>query len=288
MALALDPKHLAPAALLFRPAFLERAATGRHLGMVSEVVQHIGFNRDFLRRSLCQILDQIFKLLAAHYQCEYVFKNAVASAIRSHNRGFKNVVVMDEFRAGDCRADVVAVNGTSIAYEIKTDLDSLDKLPKQLDTYRTVFDEIWVATTPTLCSKVVTMAPPHVGIAVLGANMRLKTTRKASSNRQHVSPNHIFDCMRREEFVAALRQLTGTVPAATPARMYTECKNIFRTLPPDAAHAAFVSAMKSRAVPNSLISNNAIPSSLTYLCLTTTGSGKTMQAIESALATPCA
>jgi hypothetical protein len=287
MALALDPKHLAPASLLFRPAFLERAAIGRHCGLVSEIIENIGFKRDYLRRPLFQILDEIYQLLVAHYQCEYVFKNAVASAIRSHNRGFKNVVVMDEFRASDSRADVVAVNGTSIAYEVKTDLDSLDKLSKQLDTYQTIFDEIWVATTPTLCSKVIAMAPPYVGIAVLGGNMRLKTSRKAASNRQHVSPEHIFDCMRREEYVAALRKLTGTAPAATPARMYTECKQIFRTLAPDVAHAAFVSAMKSRAAHNSLISNNAIPSSLTYLCLTTTGSGKTMQAIERALMAPC-
>lgn len=288
MALALDPKHLAPAALMFRPAFLERAAIGRHCGLVSEVIANIGFKRDFLRQPLCQILDEIYQLLATHYQCEYIFKNSVASAIRSHNRGFKNVVVMDEFRANECRADVVAVNGTSIAYEVKTDLDSLDKLPKQLDTYQTVFDEIWVVTTPTLSSKVMTMAPLHVGIAVLGSNMRLKTTRKPTSNKQHVSPEHIFDCMRREEYVAALRHLTGIAPIVAPARMYTECKRIFRNLPPDTAHAAFVSAMKSRAVCNSLINNNAIPSSLTYLCLTTTGSGKTMQAIESALLAPCA
>jgi hypothetical protein len=288
MALALDPQRLAPVALMFRPAFLERAVTGRHRGMVSEIAKNIGFKREFLQRPLSLVLDDFYKLLVKHYRCEYVFKNAVAASVRSQNRGFNNIVVLDEFRASECRVDVAVVNGTSVAYEIKTDLDSLDKLPRQLNAYQRIFDETWIVTTPALSDSAKIVAPSHVGIATLGANLRLKTVRDCTPNNEHVSPEHIFDCMRREEYVAALKRFTGVTPAVPPARMYTECKRIFCDLAPTSAHTAFVSAIKSRTAKSLLAAHGAIPPSLTYLCLTTTGTSKTMQAIASALDAPCA
>jgi hypothetical protein len=65
------------------------------------------------------------------------------------------------------RADVVLANGKLSAFEIKSDLDSLTRLPGQLETYRNFFERVVVVITPRFLKRVEEMAPDGVGIWVV-------------------------------------------------------------------------------------------------------------------------
>lgn len=54
------------------------------------------------------------------------------------------VRIIEEFGLDDgaARIDVAVVNGVMHGYEIKSDLDTLDRLPKQMDAYNRVFDKV--------------------------------------------------------------------------------------------------------------------------------------------------
>lgn len=54
----------------------------------------------------------------------------------------EKVILIDEFplHGGDIRADIVAMNGSLHGYEIKSDRDTLDRLPRQVGAYSGVFD----------------------------------------------------------------------------------------------------------------------------------------------------
>lgn len=56
----------------------------------------------------------------------------------------KNHVTIFELPIGSSRADLCKVNGSSIAYEIKTDLDTLVRLNKQLNDYLDIFEKVFV------------------------------------------------------------------------------------------------------------------------------------------------
>lgn len=60
----------------------------------------------------------------------------------------KNHITIFELNAGKSRLDLCKVNGSSIAYEIKTDLDNLNRLKKQLDDYLKLFEKVYI-----ICSK---------------------------------------------------------------------------------------------------------------------------------------
>jgi hypothetical protein len=69
-----------------------------------------------------------------------------------------------EFNVGSSRLDYARINGHSYAYEIKTELDSLEKLEKQISDYSQVFEYIHVVCHPDHYHKVANMTPEYCGI----------------------------------------------------------------------------------------------------------------------------
>lgn len=76
----------------------------------------------------------------------------------------ENEVSVFELNVGNSRLDFARINGHSFAYEIKTELDSLDKLEKQINDYSKVFEYVSVITHRNHFNKVRDMVPEFVGI----------------------------------------------------------------------------------------------------------------------------
>lgn len=68
------------------------------------------------------------------------------------------------FRDGKRRADLVEVNGCLNVYEIKSDLDNLDRLADQLADYKNSFDTITVVATFKHIHALKTLCPRHIGL----------------------------------------------------------------------------------------------------------------------------
>jgi len=60
-----------------------------------------------------------------------------------------DTLVVDELglRHGACRADIAIVNGHLVGVEIKSDVDSLERLDAQIEGYSSVFDQAVLVTT---------------------------------------------------------------------------------------------------------------------------------------------
>lgn len=62
------------------------------------------------------------------------------------------------------RADLVLANGRLSAFEIKSERDSLDRLPGQMEVYCRNFESVTVVSSPKFTKKVRQLVPPHVGL----------------------------------------------------------------------------------------------------------------------------
>jgi hypothetical protein len=51
-------------------------------------------------------------------------------------------LIVEEFGCKSARADVAVINGSLHAYEIKSDSDSLERLPSQVEAYRGIFEYV--------------------------------------------------------------------------------------------------------------------------------------------------
>lgn len=72
-----------------------------------------------------------------------------------------------QFGDGKRRADLVELNITLNAFEIKSDVDTLNRLPSQVEDYLETFDKLTVVTTQKHLSNVKKICPIGVGILVV-------------------------------------------------------------------------------------------------------------------------
>ncbi len=195
--------------------------------------------------------DVIFRRLVKEYRHEYIYKNAIAEKILLGKHNLKTAFMLTEFRVADCKADAVVLNGTSHVYEIKSEMDSFERLDRQLAAYRRMFDYITVITTERLYQSVLERVPREIGIMVLAEGeyqFRVKKCRReAVSNKSNVDPLVIFDSLQRREFSKIIKEYCGVSFAHTPnTRIYSEARNVFQQLTPETAHDAMVVVLKQR------------------------------------------
>lgn len=105
------------------------------------------------------------------------------------------VALEARYAASDRRADVLVVSDYSHAYEIKSDVDRLDRLPEQIRDYRQTFDFLTVVTTQLHARKVKKMLGMNDGLIVMsdeGANVVIE----AKKNKKIARKNMIFMCSK--------------------------------------------------------------------------------------------
>lgn len=112
-----------------------------------------------------------------------------------------------ELNVGASRLDIGRINGKSIAYEIKTELDSLEKLDKQIKDYSKVFEYVYVIIHPCHYEKVLDMLPMHCGIITYnlsGDKCKFAFRKKADKNYL-ISPIEQLKVLNKKELDWILR-----------------------------------------------------------------------------------
>lgn len=217
--------------------------------------------------SVGNFFEELYHLLSRNYRSEYIYKNQLTLEILSQYHSEK-ATVLTEFRSANCLADALVLNGTSCAYEIKTELDTLDRLERQLAAYQQMFDQIYVITSELQAEKLILKLDSSVGIVVLKADLSMKRVRLAHSNKADIDNGQIFDSLRAKEYLNIVHSQFGFTPDVPNTLRYTACKELFMQLSPEIAHNEMVRVLKCR-IPDvkAEIALNLIPKSLSSLYL---------------------
>ena len=90
----------------------------------------------------------------------------VLSAYLSDRYGHEvDAVLVQEFSLYEkARADLAVLNGAIHGYEIKSEHDTLERLPSQLQAYERVFDFLTVVSGPRYTAKLSNMLPAWAGL----------------------------------------------------------------------------------------------------------------------------
>jgi hypothetical protein len=251
------------------PLFREVASDGRVPDFMRYVLTNSGYIQVLPKKvTLGQLYETLYGFLKSQYRCEYVYKNALANKILLGRHSLKTSTLLTEFRTNNSKADAVVMNGTSSVYEIKTELDTLERLDGQISSYKKVFDKVYVVTHESKLPKLQTMLAEDVGIILLTDKYTLQIVRESQSHKDSVDSAVIFDCLRQAEYCEIISDEFGHVPDVPNSKLYSECKRLFSTLPSTVAHDGMVRTIKKRKPANSLNSLvAAVPHSLKLLCL---------------------
>jgi len=196
--------------------------------------------------SMLDAARAIFAALCRRYRADYVYRAAIASKVFLGRHSPATTSLLPEFRVWRRKADMVMLNGTSVAYEIKTGLDNLDRLEAQLEAYARMFDRIYVVTDDAWSARVRSSTADFVGLLVLTPAFTLRVEREARSNADQVHVPTIVDALRLNELVSLTRTLCGRVPDVSRVRLFEECGNVVAALSPRSVHDAAIRLLKKR------------------------------------------
>lgn len=107
---------------------------------------------------------------------------------------------------GLARIDLAVINGSIHGYEIKSEQDTLNRLPSQTQTYNRVFDYVTVVTSRKHAEKIAQMVPNWWGISIAipsESGVLLMKKRQAKKNRKTDS-FALAQLLWRDEAVDAL------------------------------------------------------------------------------------
>ena len=120
-----------------------------------------------------------------------------------------DTIIVDELGLSHAkvRIDVAVINGCVHGYEIKSSLDTLQRLPAQLELYSQCLEKLTLVCAPRHIEKVEKIAPEWCGIlqAKKGARGAIAfTTVRRTGTHAHIDPVHLAHLLWRPEAIALL------------------------------------------------------------------------------------
>ena len=137
---------------------------------------------------------------------------ALHRKVLKEHHGDANTLVLDELgvRHGVCRVDIAVVNGFLHGLEIKSDSDTLDRLPSQVSIYSSVLDKATLVVGEKHLAKAKDMLPEWWGIKVAYQGPRGGidfSQEKLPQINQGVDPIAAAELLWKNEVVVILRGL---------------------------------------------------------------------------------
>jgi hypothetical protein len=215
------------------------------------------------------VIETAYGYLGKNYRNEYVYKNTLINNILLGRHSLRTANMLNEFKVANSIADILIINGTSTVYEIKTELDSPDKLQKQLEDYRKAFAKIFLVTHFSLASKYKTLLKDDAaGLLCLSGRFNLTVIKESEEDFSSLNNETMMKCLRKNEYSAIIKQYTGSLPDVSNIRFFTECMTIAQQIEPETLHEMMLQQLRKRtpAEGNSLESEN-IPKELKHICL---------------------
>lgn len=233
---------------IFLPSIVKELAKFGSSMRFDRILKHaFGKNyQDIAESKLSSIYDLIYDNVQKKYPNEYIYKNVLANKILLGTHSLNTSFMLTEVNVNNSKADCVIVNGTFTAYEIKTKYDNLDRLLKQLDDYKKVFDKIYVITDTDKVDKLTHLRDEGIGLLKLNANGSISTIFESKSNRDNVDLSCLFDILRRDEYLFIINKLTNEKIDVPNSEIYRYAKDIFVTLNKGKVYKEAVKIVKKR------------------------------------------
>lgn len=263
--------ELAASSRLFSSAVVrELAKTGRS-GLLARLLDQSGIAATLHSdATVGEAFDHAFGLLRRlGNRDEYVYRTAITQKILLGRHNLRTATMLGEARVGSSKADVVVFNGTSTAYEIKSERDSLARLRSQVTAYARVFAAVNVVTSPSHVKHVLRQIPDEVGVLSLTGRFTLSTERHAVIDASRTDPLSMLEFVRVSEAFEILRGFGVEPPRVPNTQMRGALKTVFADLEPGRVHDLMVSTLKATRSQRSAESYvQSLPMSLRAAMLT--------------------
>ncbi|WP_346868032.1 MULTISPECIES: sce7726 family protein [unclassified Clostridium] len=193
------------------------------------------------------LIREIYKVITKTYRNEYFYKNTLLNKLLLGRHSLKTTTALTEIPINKSKADFVLINGKAIVYEIKTELDTFDRLGSQLNDYYKAFNNVCVVTCESNYKKLSDILKnSNVGICILTDKNTLSTRREPIEDNSKLNHKTMFKILRKREFENILLQQFGVLPIVDQVFYYDECFELFQKIDIESAYQYMIKELKQR------------------------------------------
>ena len=212
-----------------------------------------------------EVISEIYQYIGKSYRNEYYYKNTLLNKLIINVHRVRTTVALTEVPIAKSKADFIMINGKAVVYEIKTELDSFDRLESQINDYYKAFDHVCVVTSESQAERLYErLQNSPVGIYVLTERNTIHHLKEPSEYRDALEPLCIFKILNKPEYESIVMQINGSLPSATPVHYYNACKEIITQHPITELYSMFLHELKKRNRID-IIDYSNIPEALHFL-----------------------
>lgn len=216
------------------------------------------------------VLENLYSELQNDYRSEYFYKNNLLNTYLLRKYSLSTTTVFNEFKIGNSIADFVLLNGTARIFEIKTDLDGLNKLKKQISDYRQFADAVYIVTSSKYIDKVLLdYSKSTIGVIEFTQGNTLKEHKRAQSNTKYFNHEVIFKTLRKSEYLDIVDNYFGNIPDVPNTKIFRTCFELVSKIEIGQFQKIAFNKLKTRKIkcPNLLASQHT-PFELKHICYT--------------------
>jgi hypothetical protein len=156
---------------------------------------------DFAVYSKYELHSLINEILTKSYKGETILK---AKLVEMFIR--KEVTSAFEIKVNNSRVDFCKINGDTVSYEIKSSIDNLNKLAKQINDYEKVFEYNYIVVDEMHHQSAQKLIPDQYGVYVFTKN-KLIENRRALLN-QNLDPIIQLSLFTKRELLQSFKTLS--------------------------------------------------------------------------------
>lgn len=181
-----------------------------------------------------EIINEIYKYMSQEYRNEYYYQNTLFNKLLLGVHSMNTTTALIQIPIGKSKADFILINGKAVVLEIKTELDTFERLDTQLQDYYKAFDIVYVVTSEKQFERACSILDnTPVGILVLSDNNTIsnKKRKKASSYTKQLEHRAIFKLLHKKEVDCLLLKYYGQLPKTSQVFYYDMCFQWFSQIP---------------------------------------------------------
>lgn len=179
------------------------------------------------------VITDFYQELMHTHRNEYFYKNELLNSLLIQNGKISSCSALTELPVADSKTDMIFIdeNDVGTVYEIKTELDTLNRLESQIQDYYKAFPYIYVITSSNHLNQLEqVLKETSVGIIELTNDNKFVYRKETAYNASSLSYNILFRILRKKEFESIALKYFEKLPDVSDFVYYGTCLELLKNL----------------------------------------------------------
>ena len=100
------------------------------------------FVNDYENKDNGALISEVYRFMSKSYRNEYFYQNTLLNKLLLGKHSINTTTALTQIPISKSKADFILINGKAVVYEIKTELDTFERLDTQLRDYFKAFNHV--------------------------------------------------------------------------------------------------------------------------------------------------